>query len=59
MKHVLIVHAAALALDGIGLAGHFAGASQGMMFMLFVTLFVLYLFASRHPLPEENCGLTL
>lgn len=55
---VLIIHATALALGGVGLAGHFAGAPESLMFMLFITLFVIYLFASRHPLPEENHGLT-
>ena len=55
---VLIIHGTALALGGVGLAGHFAGAPQGLMFMLFITLFVIYLLASRHPLPEDNRGLT-
>jgi UDP-GlcNAc:undecaprenyl-phosphate GlcNAc-1-phosphate transferase len=55
---VLIIHGTALALGGVGLAGHFAGAPQGLMFMLFITLFAIYLMASRHPLPEDNRGLT-
>jgi UDP-GlcNAc:undecaprenyl-phosphate GlcNAc-1-phosphate transferase len=54
---VLIIHGAALALGGIGLAGHFAGAPESLMFMLFITLFVIYLFASRHPLSEERHSL--
>lgn len=55
---VLIIHATALALGSVGLAGHFAGAPESLMFMLFITLFVIYLFASRHPLPEENRSLS-
>lgn len=51
---VLIIHGAALALGGIGLAGHFAGVPEGLMFLLFISLFAIYLVASRQPLPEEN-----
>jgi len=55
---VLIIHGTALALGGVGLAGHFAGAPQGLMFLLFITLFVIYMIASRHALPDDNRGLT-
>ncbi len=55
---VLIINGTALALGFVGLSGHFAGAPQGVMFLLFVTLFVIYLLASRHPLPEENRSLS-
>jgi len=55
---VLIIHVTALAMGGVGLAGHFAGAPQGLMLMLFITSFAIYLLASRHPLPEDNRGLT-
>jgi UDP-GlcNAc:undecaprenyl-phosphate GlcNAc-1-phosphate transferase len=55
---VLIIHGTALALGGVGLAGHFAGAPQGLMFLMFITLFVIYMIASRHALPNDNRGLT-
>jgi UDP-GlcNAc:undecaprenyl-phosphate GlcNAc-1-phosphate transferase len=55
---VLIIHGTALALGGVGLAGHFAGAPQGLMFLMFITLFVIYMIASRHALPDDNLGLT-
>lgn len=54
---VLIIHGTALALGGVGLVGHFAGAPQGLMFLLFITLFVIYMTASRHDLPDDNHGL--
>jgi UDP-GlcNAc:undecaprenyl-phosphate GlcNAc-1-phosphate transferase len=55
---VLIINGTALALGSVGLLGHFAGVPQGLMFLIFVALFVIYLLASRHPLPEENRGLS-
>lgn len=47
---VLIIQSAALVLGGIGLIGHFAGAPEGLMFALFMTLFLIYLGASRRAL---------
>lgn len=50
---VLLIHGAAIAMGAIGLLGHFAGAPEGLMFSLFMLVFVTYMAASRHVLPEK------
>jgi len=46
-KTVLVIHGTALALGGIGLLGHFAGAPESLMFVIFLALFAIYMVATR------------
>jgi len=54
---VLIIQSAALGCGGIGLIGHFAGAPEGLMFALFITVFLIYLSASRSAFMADKEGL--
>ena len=44
---VLLMHGAAIVFGLIGLAGHFVGLPEGMMFTGFLALFAIYMFVSR------------
>ncbi|MBU2099454.1 MAG: undecaprenyl-phosphate alpha-N-acetylglucosaminyl 1-phosphate transferase, partial [Gammaproteobacteria bacterium] len=46
-KTVLIIHGIAIFMGCIGLIGHFSGASEGLMFSLFMLCFFTYMVASR------------
>lgn len=47
---VLIIHGCALLFGTVGLIGHFAGAPEGLMFMLFLALFAIYMQVSKRVL---------
>ena len=49
-KTVLIIHGTALAMGGVGLIGHFAGAPESLMFVLFLAVFAIYLQLSKRVL---------
>ncbi|KKO11834.1 undecaprenyl/decaprenyl-phosphate alpha-N-acetylglucosaminyl 1-phosphate transferase [Pseudohongiella sp.] len=51
---VLGMHAAAVLFGSIGLSGHIAGVREGTMFLLFMSLFAIYLVATRHPVALAN-----
>ncbi|MDP2127778.1 MAG: undecaprenyl-phosphate alpha-N-acetylglucosaminyl 1-phosphate transferase [Pseudohongiella sp.] len=53
-QSVLIIHGAAIVFGVIGLAGHFARAPEGLMFLLFMVCFALYLLASKMVGTEES-----
>lgn len=55
-KAVLIMHGAAVIFGSIGLGAHLAGVEEGTMFILFMSLFVIYLVATRQPIqaPEAE-----
>jgi UDP-GlcNAc:undecaprenyl-phosphate GlcNAc-1-phosphate transferase len=53
MQTTLILHMAAVVMGCIGLVGHFAGAPEGLMFLLFVSAFGVYMLASRRSLRLE------
>ena len=44
---MLIIHAAAIVMASIGLAGHFLGAPEALMFLAFLAVFAIYLVATR------------
>lgn len=46
---VLIMHGAAIVFASIGLGAHLAGVEEGTMFLLFMSLFAIYLVATRQP----------
>lgn len=50
---VLIIYIAAICYGLIGLVGHFAGAPDGLMFLLFMLCFGVYFFASRKAFRSE------
>ena len=55
-QSVLIIHSTALILGGIGLIGHFAGAPEGLMFVIFLALFAIYMMVSKKffPVQQQN-----
>ena len=57
---VFILYGAATALASVGFGAHLAGASEGVMFLLFMTLFGSYMAVSRQtPLIKEAVSLGL
>ncbi len=53
---VLIMHGTAMVFASIGLAAHINGVQEGTMFVLFLSLFAIYLVATRRPVPAQNLG---
>lgn len=51
---VLMMHGAAVVFGGIGLAAHLAGVEEGTMFLLFLSLFAIFLVATRQPINEPK-----
>ncbi|MBC53521.1 MAG: undecaprenyl-phosphate alpha-N-acetylglucosaminyl 1-phosphate transferase [Gammaproteobacteria bacterium] len=47
---VLIMHLAAIVFASIGLGAHLVGVQEGTMFLLFMSLFAIYLVATRQPI---------
>ncbi|MEC8859391.1 MAG: undecaprenyl-phosphate alpha-N-acetylglucosaminyl 1-phosphate transferase [Pseudomonadota bacterium] len=53
-KTVLIIHGTALGMGGVGLIGHFAGAPESLMFVLFLAVFAVYLQLSKRVLKLQS-----
>lgn len=53
---VLMMHGAAVVFAGIGLGAHLAGAQEGTMFLLFMTLFAIYLVATRQQIESRKAS---
>ena len=53
---VLTIHGLALICGSIGLLGHFADAPDGLMFMLFMALFAVYMQVSKRVLTIPSCS---
>lgn len=51
---VLIMHGTAVVFASIGLGAHIAGAQEGTMFVLFMSLFAIYLVATRQPVAAPD-----
>lgn len=57
---VLILYGAAITLASVGLGAHLAGASEGVMFLLFMTLFGVYFSVSQqNPIIKQAVSLGL
>lgn len=53
-KTVLIMHGAAVTFASIGLGAQLAGVEEGTMFVLFLSLFAIYLVATRQPIHASD-----
>jgi len=56
---VLIMFVAAAVMGCIGLVGHFSEAPEGVMFLLFVCIFCVYLLATRRSLMPQSSTSTI